>query len=794
MKKYFRRMLAAVIAVCMAVTMVPVTNSQKAQAAIQLVEVTPTISNREVYEGVGTPIDVDLQLQGHVEPGKIMDTDIVLIFDVSGSMSDKIGSLKAAAKSFIDAVDMSYHRVGIVTFSDKTSRFAFSTDKDALKQQIDSMVASGGTYIGKGLDEALRVFSGKRQKVKTTSILLTDGETADQNGAARSARTAKSKIDVMYTIGCFTNEANATIPGNGEYKASEFLKTITASDAHYYLIGASKLMTTYSEISANIGMATAKNVKALTLLNKQFEIVPGSASGNIIQPALSSSSVSWTMREVTETTLDFDFQIKVKDNVSSGTYSIGKCELSYRDSDNSLKKYTYDLGTIEVKQYTPKITSISKDVFDIAGGEMVTLTGEHFYKKSLVYLGKSKMSRITVVDSNTITFKMPAHAQGSEELKVVNSGVESNAVNVSFQAQPEIKTISPKTGIYKGGTTVTISGKNFMTGAKVYFDGVEATVDKYFKSYIRVTTPFINKSGAVDVKVVNPDGTECEVTGGYTYQDPIKIKIISVYKNEGLNTKAQKVKVTVENVVYNSSFKVYLNNDEITIAAKEKKIKYFYMTIPKNYPAGVYDLKVENGDGTSDVMQAAYTVLAPPPGPAPVIKSLSKDSSTEGEKATVKVFVDNLSYGDNFKVFLNSTEMTIAKGDQKIKYFYIRIPENMPAGVYDLTVANNDGQSTTKAGAYKILGAPPAPPIVIKSVSPTVKEKGRAVSIRVYADNLQYGGSFMVTVGGTFVPVIEKIGYFWIKLDKDFAAGTHEILVYNGDGSAPVSAGTVICK
>ena len=80
----------------------------------------------------------------------VKPNDIILIIDRSGSMlpsnnngEDKMANAKAAAKGFIDLVDFTKHRVGVVDFSSNVKYKELSNNPDELKNYINGIQASG---------------------------------------------------------------------------------------------------------------------------------------------------------------------------------------------------------------------------------------------------------------------------------------------------------------------------------------------------------------------------------------------------------------------------------------------------------------------------------------------------------------------------------------------------------------------------------------------------------------------------------------------------------------------------
>src|SRR5262249_56056982 len=77
--------------------------------------------------------------------------------------------------------------------------------------------------------------------------------------------------------------------------------------------------------------------------------------------------------------------------------------------------------------------------------------------------------------------------------------------------------IGAASGPVEGGTSVTITGGNFRSGAQVYFGGIAATgVSVVDSGTILVNVPE-NVPGAANVVVINSDGTWGAVPRAFTY-------------------------------------------------------------------------------------------------------------------------------------------------------------------------------------------------------------------------------------------------------------------------------------
>lgn len=105
-----------------------------------------------------------------------------------------------------------------------------------------------------------------------------------------------------------------------------------------------------------------------------------------------------------------------------------------------------------------------------------------------------------------------------------NYYTEPQTISVAFGPFVEVGaydvfifSISPASGSTEGGTSVTLTGQNFLTGAVVTFDGLPAT-DVVVVDYNTITcvTP-AHASGAVEVVVTNTDAVFGSLADGFRY-------------------------------------------------------------------------------------------------------------------------------------------------------------------------------------------------------------------------------------------------------------------------------------
>jgi IPT/TIG domain len=93
-------------------------------------------------------------------------------------------------------------------------------------------------------------------------------------------------------------------------------------------------------------------------------------------------------------------------------------------------------------------------------------------------------------------------------------------LSLMSMAAPTVSSISPTSGPTTGGTSVTITGANFVSGATVAFGGTAATgVTVVSSTTITATTPPM-AAGTVPVKVTNPDGSSATLSSANLLSNP----------------------------------------------------------------------------------------------------------------------------------------------------------------------------------------------------------------------------------------------------------------------------------
>jgi uncharacterized protein YegL len=221
-------------------------------------------SSINAFSGYGT-FTISLPLsQVEYQP-----VDVVLVMDVSGSMQgEKINSAKAAAKTFVDQLNMTRDRVGLVSFSDEANIVCYLTNnKTSIEAKIGSLNAGGSTNLGGGISKSNEVFvkNGTRPDAVWIMILLSDGKANRPSpddarkyaiNQSECAKVLKGKGVRIYTIGL----------GSSGDLDEDLLKQIAFDESKYYHAPtADQLESIYMAISKDILLQVRYDIVVIQL-------------------------------------------------------------------------------------------------------------------------------------------------------------------------------------------------------------------------------------------------------------------------------------------------------------------------------------------------------------------------------------------------------------------------------------------------------------------------------------------------------------------------------------------------
>jgi hypothetical protein len=178
----------------------------------------------------------------------------------------------------------------------------------------------------------------------------------------------------------------------------------------------------------------------------------------------------------------------------------------------STATYTYSV---------PTIASLSPTFGAPGGTTSVTITGTNFLGvtgAASVKFGATNATSYVVNSATSITAVAPA-GTGQVNVKVTNAAGESTSTATYTYSVPTITSLSPTSGVAAGGTSVTITGTNFLGvagAAGVKFGATNATSYVVNSATSITAVAPAGTTGDVNVTVTNPAG-ESTSTATYTY-------------------------------------------------------------------------------------------------------------------------------------------------------------------------------------------------------------------------------------------------------------------------------------
>jgi len=282
----------------------------------------------------------------------------------------------------------------------------------------------------------------------------------------------------------------------------------------------------------------------------------------------------------------------------------------------------------------PTVSSISPSSGAAAGGTAVTITGTGFLSGASVTIGGTAATSVVVVGSTSITANTPAHAAGAVSVVVTNTDAQSGTLNAGYTYNPNpaptVTGISPATGPAAGGTSVTITGTGFATGASVSIGGTAATNIVVVGSTSITAKTAAHAAGTVDVVVTNTDAQFGTLSGGYLYIPNPAPTVTGISPNTGPAVGGTSVTITGTGFATGAS--VSIGGTAATNIVVVGSTSITAKTAA--HAVGAVDVVVTNTDAQFGTLAGGFTYS---PTPAPTVTSVSPASGSSGGGTPVTI-------------------------------------------------------------------------------------------------------------------------------------------------------------
>jgi hypothetical protein len=403
----------------------------------------------------------------------------------------------------------------------------------------------------------------------------------------------------------------------------------------------------------------------------------------------------------------------------------------------------------------PTLSTVSPATGPDTGGTLVELGGGGFAPGAIGIVGGQALSAATLVRAGALTGFTGAAAIGAATVAVTNPDGQSAVLPAAFAyvdhatlgPPPVVDHLVPGQALAPGGTAVALLGSAFSTAAapRVYFQGIPAALaDGSTASQLNVVTPAA-QPGLAAVAVVNPDGQTSVRTGAFTFlvpppvfdpNTPLCVVTGATCTSPPRGPTVGGTTVQIQGTYFQPPVQVFFGSALASVVSASTS--QIVVTTPAGV-AGYAGVRIVNQDGQS----------APPPGapgapvfyyqPPPVLSQVSPPSGSPGGGDIVTLRGQFFS-GDaaTLRVKFGNAPAAV-QGAPTANVIQVQTPSSLAAGAetVGIQIINDDGQSTSVAGAFIYL-PPPATPVV-NAVTPSAGPLQGANTVTLLGQHFQYG-------------------------------------------------------
>lgn len=250
--------------------------------------------------------------------------NVLLLVDKSESMveDDAFTSAVAAARAYIDTLDFSVSRAGVVFFDSSAQLAApLSQDAAALDAALNGFIPLGTTDVAAALTFAEATFADLAAQGSSVSalpsviVLLTDGQATDPVAAAAAGRRLKDSDIRLITVGV----------GNAD---NDFLRDLASVPTdHFEVSDPEDLPALYAELAAQLKSAVAFDMRLVETPGEALQLQPASVSP---LATLADNAIIWEIASVSAEGAGFTYRATV-DGLGLHNVNSGDTAMSYTD-------------------------------------------------------------------------------------------------------------------------------------------------------------------------------------------------------------------------------------------------------------------------------------------------------------------------------------------------------------------------------------------------------------------------------------------------------------------------------
>ncbi|MCI0340573.1 MAG: IPT/TIG domain-containing protein [Planctomycetales bacterium] len=442
-----------------------------------------------------------------------------------------------------------------------------------------------------------------------------------------------------------------------------------------------------------------------------------------------------------------------------------------------------DAGLTVVALPPPALTGVSPSYGPFSGGQTVTLTGTNFGAGAVVSFGGTAATSVAVLAATSLTCVTPAHTAGLVSVTVTNPDGQTGSLAgaysfVSASVSPTLWGVSPRWGPMAGGTSVTVTGSNFLAGATVSFAGAAAgSLSVVSTSQILCVTP-AGPIGPATIVVTNPDGqtvTGSSWYGVFVYRGPTPT-LASVSPTSEPMAGGNAITLTGTNFYAGATVTVGGNSAPgVNVVSSTQATA----VIPAG-ANGPSDVVLRNVDYQWAILPSGFNYT----GPAPTVTSITPATGPTIGGRRVAIAGTSFFPGATVAVGGTAASAVVAAAPSTI---FATVPPGV-AGPATVTVTNRDGRSGSLANGYTYVAAS-LPAIVSLFPATGSSLGGEAVTI----SGAGFASGATVSIGGALATSVGVPSTTTITCTTPSgSAGAASVTVVNPDGSSGALAGAYL--
>jgi hypothetical protein len=402
----------------------------------------------------------------------------------------------------------------------------------------------------------------------------------------------------------------------------------------------------------------------------------------------------------TSPTVDIGTQLKAKTPAHAAGL-VGITVRNWKHASNVPKYDDIPLAYSFRYDSAPAITNLDVTNGPTTGGTFVTITGTNFANGAQVFVDNVEATD-ALGFATTLAFTTPPHvASGAFAVKVRNPDgqeIESaGAFTYDDAPAPVITGVNPISGSSLGGTDVTITGTNFVNGAKVKFGGVPAAAVDVQSATTIIARTAAHAAQQVAVEVANSDTKSVSSAGAFTYNQANAPTITGINPARGSSLGGTDITITGTNFVPGvATTKVLIGGVEATNVSVDSNTTIRARSAA--HAAGQVSVEVRNPDTQSDISNGTFTVDA---AAAPTVTAANPISGPAS--GGTNVTITGTGFLSPVRVFFGAVE---AAAVRFVSATSVEATTAAGAGLVGVEVRNPDGQSGDRAGTFTFNAAP----------------------------------------------------------------------------------------